>query len=177
MNTLTSTIPTIPMTPMSTVLPTDLLTDLPAPRPPHTTHVWSAVVDIAPAEALGMGPRGERWIVPILGGVFSGEPGFESFSGTVRAGGADRQTLRPDGVKELDALYEMQTRDGAVITVHNQVIIDPRVQPERYALSVIRLTAPQGPHDWMNRRVFVGTLQPLRPQREAVLIRGYLLQN
>jgi hypothetical protein len=29
----------------------------------------------------------------------------------------------------------------------------------------------------MNRRVFVGTLQPLRPQREAVLIRGYLLQN
>jgi hypothetical protein len=164
------------MTP-ATQAPATLLTDLPAPRPPHAAHVWSAVVDIAPAEALGMGPRGERWIVPILGGVFSGEPGFESFSGTVRAGGADRQTLRPDGVKELDALYEMQTRDGAVITVHNQVIIDPRVQPERYALSVIRLTTPQGPHDWMNRRVFVGTLQPLRPQREAVLIRGYLLQN
>jgi hypothetical protein len=164
------------MTPASQTT-VSLPVDLPAPRPPHAIPVWTAVVDIAPAEVLGMGSRGERWIVPILGGVFSGEPGFQSFSGMVRAGGADRQTLRPDGVKELDALYEMQTRDGAVITVHNQVIIDPRVQPERYALSVIRLTAPQGPHDWMNRRVFVGTLQPLRPQREAVLIRGYLLQN
>lgn len=157
--------------------PVALPSNLPAPRPPHATHVWSAVIDIAPAETLGTGPRGERWMVPILGGVFLGEPGYEGFSGMVRAGGADRQTLRPDGAKELDALYEMQTQDGMVITVHNQVIIDPAVQPERYALSVIRLTAPQGPHDWMNRRVFVGTLQPLRPQREAVLIRGYLLHN
>jgi len=146
------------------------------PKTPQATLVWSAVVDIAPAEALGMGPRGERWIVPILGGVFQGAPGFESFSGVVRAGGADRQTLRPDGVKELDAVYEIQTRDNAVIHVNNQVIIDPSLQPERYAMSCIRLTAPEGPHAWMNRRIFVGTLQPLRPEREAVLIRGYLMQ-
>ena len=38
-------------------------------KTPYATLVWSAVVDIAPAEALGHGPRGERWIVPILGGV------------------------------------------------------------------------------------------------------------
>ena len=91
------------------------------------------------------------------------------------AGGADRQTLRPDGIKELDALYEMRTHDGAVITVHNQVLIDESVQPERYARSCIRVTAPQGPHAWLNRRLFVGTLQPLRPERQAVLIRGYML--
>jgi hypothetical protein len=60
--------------------------------------------------------------------------------------------------------------------VNNQVIIDPSLQPERYAMSCIRLTAPEGPHAWMNRRIFVGTLQPLRPEREAVLIRGYLMQ-
>ena len=54
---------------------------------------------------------------------------------------------------------------------------DPNQQPGRYAMSCIRLTAPDGPHAWMNRRIFVGTLQPLRPEREAVLIRGYLMQT
>lgn len=135
--------------------------------------VWHAVVDVAERESWGMGPRGERWCVPILGGCFWGGEGFESFHGEVCAGGADRQTLRPDGIKELDALYEMRTHDGFVITVHNQVLIDETVQPERYARSCIRVTAPEGPHAWLNRRLFVGTLQPLRPQRQAVLIRGY----
>ena len=137
--------------------------------------VWTAVVDVAAREAWGTGPRGERGAVPILGGCFWGAEGFEDFHGRVCPGGADRQTLRPDGVKELDALYEMRTHDGAVITVHNQVLIDDSVQPERYARSCIRVTAPDGPHAWLNRRLFVGTLQPLRPAREAVLIRGYML--
>ena len=137
--------------------------------------VWHAVVDVAERESWGMGPRGERWCVPILGGQFWGAEGFEDLHGTVCAGGADRQTLRPDGIKELEALYEMRTHDGVIITVHNQVLIDESVQPERYARSCIRVTAPEGPHAWLNRRLFVGTLQPLRPERQAVLIRGYML--
>jgi Protein of unknown function (DUF3237) len=145
------------------------------PPPVGLRLVWSAVVDVGPKESLGPGGRGERWMVPILGGQFWGAQGFEHFHGLVRAGGADRQTLRPDGVKELDALYEMQTHDGAVITIRNQVVVDDTVQPERYAMSTIRVTAPAGPHAHLNRRVFVGTLQPLRPAREAVLVRGYLV--
>jgi hypothetical protein len=137
--------------------------------------VWSAVVDVTERESWGQGPRGERWAVPIVGGSFWGAPGFEALHGEVCAGGADRQTLRPDGIKELDALYEMRTHDGAILTIHNQVLIDESVQPERYARSCIRVTAPEGPYAWLNRRLFVGTLQPLRPQRQAVLIRGYML--
>ena len=137
--------------------------------------VWQAVVDVGEREPWGLGPRGERWGVPILGGHFWGASGFEGLHGLVCAGGADRQTLRPDGIKELDALYEMRTHDGALLTVHNQVLIDESVQPERYARSCIRVSAPQGPHDWLNRRLFVGTLQPLRPARQAVLVRGYML--
>jgi hypothetical protein len=143
----------------------------------HPRWVWTAVVDVAARESLGRSGRGERFIVPILGGLFWGAPGFEQFHGQVRAGGADRQEVRADGIKELDALYEMQTHDGAVITIHNQVTVDEAVMPERYAMSVIRVTAPQGPHDWLNRRLFVGTLQTLRPARQAVLIRGYLAQT
>ena len=145
------------------------------PSQVHGQLVWHAVIDVADKQAWGQGPRGERWCVPILGGRFWGADGFDAFHGDVCAGGADRQTLRPDGIKELDALYEMRTHDGAIITVHNQVLIDDQVQPERYARSCVRLTAPDGPHAWLNRRLFVGTLQSLRPERQAVLVRGYLV--
>jgi len=142
---------------------------------PRTTLAWTAAVDIAPRESLGASPLGERFIVPILGGCFWGGPGFESLAGRVRAGGADRQLLRPDGVKELRAEYEMETADGTVLTILNQVTVDDTVQPHRYAISTLRVAAPAGPFGWLNRRVFVGTLQPLRPARDAVLVRSWLV--
>ena len=151
-----------------------LVDDVPVPQP-RATLLWTAAVDIAPREALGTGPLGERGIVPITGGRFWGGPGHEALSGRVRAGGADRQLLRPDGVKMLQADYEMQTDDGAVLTVDNRVLIDESRQPARYALSHVHVTAPAGPHGWLNRRVLVGTLQVLRPRREAVLVRVFLM--
>ena len=90
-------------------------------------------------------------------------------------GGADRQLLRPDGVKQLHAVYEMQTDDGHVLTVHNQVVIDEAAPDGRYARSTVRVTAPAGPHEWLNRRVFVGTLQGLMPERQAVRIGVFLV--
>lgn len=137
--------------------------------------VWSAVVDIGERESLGVSALGERWIVPITGGHFEGAPGYEALRGKVRAGGADRQLQRNDGTRELSALYEMQADDGAVLTILNAVVVDDSHQPRRYALSHLRVTAPEGPHAWMNRRTFVGTLQSLRPQRQAVLVRGFLV--
>lgn len=142
-----------------------------APPAPEARLAWEAQVDIGERQSLGQGPRGERFIVPILGGRFEGP----RLRGTVLPGGADRQLLRADGVKELDALYELQTDDGAVITVRNRVLIDESATPGRYARSVLQLSAPAGPHDWLNRRVFVGTLHSLRPARAAVCIRVYEL--
>ncbi len=142
-----------------------------APPAPEARLAWEAQVDIGERQSLGQGPRGERFIVPILGGRFEGP----RLRGTVLPGGADRQLLRADGVKELDALYELQTDDGAVITVRNRVLIDESASPGRYARSVLQLSAPAGPHDWLNRRVFVGTLHSLRPARAAVCIRVYEL--
>lgn len=139
--------------------------------PPELKLVYEAVVDIAERKELGASALGQRFIVDILGGTFQG-PGLR---GRVLPGGADRQLLRPDGVKELDALYEMQTDDGAVITVHNQVLVDDAAGPPRYARSTVRLRAPDGPHAWLNRRVFIGTLQSLRPARDAVQIQVFLV--
>ncbi len=142
--------------------------------------VWHAVVDVGARESLGASPQGERFIIPILGGEFWGGDGHARLRGVVRPGGADRQLWRPDGVRELHALYEMQTDDGAILTVNNHVLIDDPANGtgrtgKRYARSVVHVTAPQGPHDWLNRRVLVGTLQPLMPQRTAVLIRVFVV--
>lgn len=150
-----------------------LAAGLPA-EAPGVQLLWTAAVTIAEREPLGSAPAGERFIVPITGGHFWGAPGHEALCGRVLAGGADRQLLRPDGVKELDALYEMQCDDGTVLTVHNRVLLDEAETP-RYARSHVAVTAPAGRHAWLNRRRLVGTLQSLRPQAAAVLVRVWAL--
>ncbi len=140
-------------------------------NPPLCEFVYEAIVDIADVQNLGQSLQGQRFIVNILGGEFSGP----RMKGRVLPGGADRQLLRPDGVKELDALYEMQTDDGAVITVHNQVVVDMPTPEQRYARSVVKFRAPAGPYEWLNRRVFVGTLESLKPAKNAVKITVFQL--
>ncbi len=127
------------------------------------------VVDIGPRMDLGEGPLGHRFMIPILGGEFKGPDGLE---GDVLAGGADRQLMRRDGILELAALYEIKTADGVVITVDNRVKIDTtsRETPPR---STVTFSAPDGAYGWLNRRTFVGTLNPLAPDRTAVLIRVF----
>ncbi|MDQ2095025.1 DUF3237 domain-containing protein [Rhodalgimonas zhirmunskyi] len=140
---------------------------------PDLSLIWTAIVDIAPREDLGQGPTGQRYIVPILGGKFFAGPGIDGLSGTVLPGGADRQLIAPDGFKTLDALYEMQTDDGTVLTIHNHVKVDETAPSALYRRSVIEVTAPSGRLDWMNRRVFLGTLELAHPDREAVIIRSW----
>ena len=82
--------------------------------------------------------------------------------------------LRADGMLELDALYEMETDDGAILTVNNRVLIDTRAQ-RRDALLEDRDPGARGPYAWLNRLTIVGTLTSLKPEREAVLIRAFKL--
>lgn len=138
-----------------------------------TRLAWEAVVRVAPREDLGAGPLGGRFIVPITGGMFRGGPDCPDFHGVVLPGGADRQVLRRDGVKELEAIYEMRVHDGTVISVRNEVIVDLEARPERYAASRIRLAAPDGPWAWLNRRFFLGSLQSRQPNPGYVVIRGW----
>lgn len=143
------------------------------PMVPTARLIWTAIIDVADRATLGPAPGGERFMVPILGGTFHAGPGVEGLSGEVLPGGADRQLLRSDGIKELDALYEMRTRCGAIITVHNRVIVDAARKPERYAMSVISAKVQTGRFDWLNRRLLIGTLQSARPERKAVIVRAF----
>lgn len=135
-------------------------------QPPTTRLAWEAVVDIAPVIDMGDSPLGKRRMIPITGGSFVGP----RLKGKVLPGGADRQLVRRDGVTLLNALYEMQTDDGAVVTILNRVTIDPTGP---YTRSMVEVTAPEGPHGWLNRRIFVGDLHPAPAGRKAVVIRVY----
>ncbi len=146
---------------------------IPPLQPPVTALAWEAWVTVSARQALGRSPLGERYIIPITGGRFEGPRGLK---GRVLPGGADRQLWRTDGVRELDALYEMQHDDGSVFTIRNRVLIHETVQGGRYALSQVAVTAPEGPHDWLNRRIFVGTLHPQPPERQEVLIRVWRVE-
>ena len=139
---------------------------------PRTEFVFEAVVDVGANSALGNGPLGERRMVAITGGTFEG-PGLRGK--VLPSGGMDRQLIRRDGIKILDALYELQTDDGAVLTIRNQVIVDESKNP-RYAFSAVQVTAPDGPYAWLNRVQLVGMhAGSLRPERQAVVIRVFKL--
>lgn len=136
----------------------------------------SIVAQTGEAFDAGTGPDGARRIVPITGGTFVGEGGLK---GIVLPGGADRQRLRADGVRELDATYELRTADGVVLMVHNQVISDASDSTSpggRYVRSVVKVIAPEGKYAWLNRRLLVGTLASLRPAQPYVLLRFYELR-
>jgi hypothetical protein len=139
---------------------------------PRTEFVYETVVELGQGFLkLGRGPLGERTIVPITGGRFAGP----KLKGVVLSGGADRQLLRADGATLLDALYELETDDGAVVTVHNRALVTKRPDGSPYAYSQLNVTAPEGPHAWLNHLVLVGDLHfdPAHPQ--VVLIRVYSL--
>ena len=63
-------------------------------------------------------PLGERRIIPITGGTFTGK----KLSGEILPGGADWQLVRPDGSATLHAKYVLKTNDNALIYVENRGI-------------------------------------------------------
>lgn len=142
---------------------------------PQSQLVWTAIVEVGATIDLGPAPTGHRYMVPILGGRVVAGPAGTGLNGVVLSGGADRQLMRSDGVKELEAIYEMQMEDGTVLSICNKVLVDTTQKPDRYVMSVIEVTAPDGPFAWLNRRLIVGTLDSARPELPYVIIRGWCM--
>lgn len=133
------------------------------PVPIQTEFVYEAIVEVGAPVDVGETPAGRRRYIPILGGSFQGE----KLRGTVLAGGADWQTDRRDGVTEVDALYTMKTDDGTVIVVRNSGLIQGK-----YLRTAPRFVAPDGPHAWLSRMQFVGTVAG-GPRPNTVAIRVF----
>lgn len=123
----------------------------PTVAPLQTEFVYEAIVSIADAVNVGPTPRGNRLYIPITGGTFSGP----RLRGSILPGGADWQTVRPDGVVEVDALYSIRTDDGTVIIVHNRGLI---AEGGAYMRTALRFEAPEGPHAWLNQAQFLSAI-------------------
>ena len=123
-------------------------------------------VTVAAPLELGATPHGTRRVIHITGGSFSGP----RLKGSVVPGGADWQVIRPDGVTELTALYEIKTDDGVLIHVTNRglrhgpdavmqrLARGETVDPSAYYFRTVPVfDAPAGPYGWLNRAVFIGS--------------------
>ncbi len=131
---------------------------------PTLTEVFEARVLVAPALELGTIDGGRRRVVPILGGSVSGV----RLNAEVLPGGADWQTIFPDGRTEVLARYTLRASDGTHIGVVNRgvrrgpaeviarltagEIVDPSLY--YFRTSPCFEVAP-GPHGWLIEHVFV----------------------
>lgn len=88
------------------------------PPQPTLEHLIRVTVYVAAPLLVGKTPLGERRIINITGGSFSGA----KLSGEVLPGGADWQIVRADGAALLEARYTLRTDDGALIYVTNRGI-------------------------------------------------------
>ena len=83
---------------------------------PSLQFLYSSRIEIDSPLIVGQSPYGERRIINIKGGAFSGP----RLSGRVLPGGADWQVIRPDGITEVEARYTLETQDGALIYVYKR---------------------------------------------------------
>lgn len=141
---------------------------------PELHFAFEARVLVGQAIEAATGPDGNRHrMIPILGGTVEGP----AISGIVLPGGADWQRIRPDGVAEIEARYQIQAHDGAVITVVNEgfrhgpadvmrrLAAGEPVDPAAYYFRTApRFHAPEGNYAWMSRTIFVASGQRLPDQ-------------
>lgn len=141
-------------------------------QPLRTEFVLEIRAEIAPTVSIGPSAYGTRRLIPITGGTFEGP----RLRGVVVAGGADWQLERPDGVTSLEAKYTLKAGDGTLVSITNRGLIVPPM-PGAAAVSYIRTVpefeAPIGAHDWLNKAVFVGSLDASQFRQGRVLIRVF----
>jgi hypothetical protein len=133
---------------------------------PELVFVLEAAVRVGPPVEVGSTVRGTRRIVPILGGTFAGP----RLQGRVLPGGADWQTIHPDGFSELDSRYVLETEDGARIAVQNRgvrhaapevmsrLLAGEAVDPSLVYFKTSPVFETAAPDlAWLSRSIFVGS--------------------
>jgi len=110
---------------------------------------------------------GRRGFVAVQGGEITGP----RLTGRVLPlSGGDWPWFSPGGLVDFEAHYQLEAQDGTPIYILNrglawsspQVLArieagEPVSPDETYCRVTPRFEAPAGPHEWLNRTVFVGT--------------------
>jgi hypothetical protein len=132
---------------------------------PELEFVYEAGGELEAPREIGPVFDGARRIVPIRAGGYVKGP---RIGGKLMGHSADWQLTRADGVTVADALYAIETDDGALIQIRNKGLRHGRpevmdrlrrgeeVDPaEYYFRTVPEFIAPEGPYDWLNKSIFV----------------------
>lgn len=138
---------------------------------PKLDFVYEEVVTLGAAVHPGETPWGERNIVPITGGTFSGP----DIKGKILPGGWDWQLASKSGCHQIKADYMIQTDDGVIINVLNRgTYCTGKGQKAARLLTEPVFEAPLGKYDWLNEGAYLGTLQGTTVDgKPAVRIRFY----
>lgn len=141
-----------------------------------------AVPALEHAFTISLELTGLRWVAPSAMGVKRGAVCVSS--GTVEGprlsgkvvpmSGGDFPLVRPDGVIDFDARYLLEAADGAIIYMQNRgyrwgstAVMErlrrnePVESHEYYMRVAPKFDAPEGPHAWLGRHVFIGTAEKL----------------
>jgi hypothetical protein len=144
--------------------------------------LYTSRIEIAAPQEFGNTPHGQRRVINITGGSFSGP----SLSGRILPGGADWQVVRSDGVVEVEARYTLETKDGALIYIRNwglrhgppavirRLGAGEKVDPSEYyfrTTPVFETGAPE--YAWLNGIVAVAVGER---RADAVIITAYELK-
>ena len=134
-----------------------------APRP-ELEWAFSVRVEVDPAIEQGEIDGGVSRFIPITGGEVYGP----RLTGTVLPGGGDWQVIRKGGLSDIEARYFLKAEDGTVIEVHNPGVRvadeatieklrigEPVPQDSYYFRTQPRFRVADGPHQWLERQVFV----------------------
>jgi hypothetical protein len=129
-------------------------------------YAFELRVNLTAPLTIGPSKLGLRRLIPIAGGTFEGP----DLQGEIVPGGADWQLTRPDGVLEIDARYTIRASDGVLIHVRNRgIVVFPPLVEKPYVRTVPEFEAPlESPHAWLNRTLFLGTLQLVSPTEVRV---------
>ncbi len=111
----------------------------------------------------------KRGFVAVVGGEVSGP---RLTGRVVPSSGGDWPHLWDSGLIEFEAHYMLEASDGTPIYIHNRGVAysSPEVlarieagesvsPQDTYCRVTPRLEAPAGPHEWLNRTVFVGVAE------------------
>ena len=138
-----------------------------SPCPPELVQIFRLIADVGEPVTIEGTLHGTRRLIPILGGEVSGP----RLRGKVLPGGADFQTVRPDGVIDLHARYILQLKDEALVYVENSGFRHGAADSV-YFCTAARFECAAGPHDWLTRHIIVaqGVRRPAQVELDFFLL-------
>ena len=109
---------------------------------PELEFVYEAGGELEAPREIGKVVDGTRRIIPIRTGGYVKGP---KISGQLLGNSADWQLTRPDGVTVADAIYAIETDDGALIQIRNKGLRHGRKRPLAGACTLV----PGGDGAWL----------------------------